>query len=734
MTKAKNNCIIEAMETILKTNDDYAKQLADVFSLRENYVLAALELYQGDNTIPFIARYRKDVTGSMDDETLRQLFDEYQSQQNLDERRNTIINTLNELEIEDSDLEDKIKKATKMSELEDLYRPYKPKKQTRATIARDRGVKPLADGILALKSKEEIEALAEEFLLKQKLPEKQKPLANFEEALAAANDYIAGEISDNPNIRQKLKMQWLSHGILKSEAKTEEDSVYRQYYDFSEPLKKLANHRLLAINRGEKTGYLKVSIDLEERYWKPHIEYFLGILQGQGFAKDFLSGTIDDSYKRLIKPSIDSEILGQLTEIAHEEALKIFALNLKNALCVPPMDTNMVLALDPGYRNGCKWAVVNRHGSVMEAGLIFPVLFENRLQAAKDKLVEVIGKYNVETIVLGNGTASRETEEFLSALLRERGLKVPYLIVDESGASVYSASPISKEELPDMELNLRSAVSLARRILDPLAELVKIDPKSIGVGQYQHDMNQKRLDTILGGVTEGVVNQVGVSLNTASPSLLGYVSGINKAIAKNIVAYRDEKGAFKSREELKKVKQLGEKAFVQCAGFLRIDNAENPLDNTFVHPESYAIANEMISKFKLNFNKDNKVDKKDLEAFSKTHQVGLETLQDIISAISMPERDIRDDFPAPVLITEVKSMEDLKVGQVLTGVVRNVTAFGAFVDMGVHQDGLIHISQMSDKFIKDPTSLVSVGDLVKVRVIEVDVDKKRIALSLKNVK
>lgn len=719
------------MEIILKTNEDYAKQLSNIFSLKENHVSAAISLYESDNTIPFIARYRKDVTGAMDDETLRKLFDEFQTQKKIDERRNTIINTLNELEINDSNLEENIKKATKLSELEDLYRPYKPKKQTRATIAKDRGIKPLADIILSLNNKDIIEEAAKEFLINQKVPEKQNKLETIEQAYEAANDYLAGEISDNSAIRKKLKAQWMNHGVIKTEKKSDEDSVYRQYYDFAEPLKKLANHRLLAINRGEKTNYLKVSIEIEEKYWKPHIESILGILQADWLAKELLNNTIDDSFKRLLKPSIDSEIITELTEMAHEEALKIFALNLKNALCVPPMDTSMVLALDPGYRNGCKWAVVNKQGTVMEVGLIYPVLFENRLKQAKDKVVELIDKYKVETIVLGNGTASRETEEFLSNVLKENGLKVPYLIVDESGASVYSASPISKEELPDMELNLRSAVSLARRILDPLAELVKIDPKSIGVGQYQHDMNQKRLDTILGGVTEGVVNQVGVSLNTASPSLLSYVSGINKTVAKNIVAYRDEIGAFKNRNELKKVKQLGDKAFIQSAGFLRIDNAQNPLDNTFVHPESYKIAEEMIKEFDLKFNQDNQISKDKLKEFSNSHNVGMETLNDIVSAISMPARDIRNDFPAPVLITEIKSIEDLKIGQILTGVVRNVTAFGAFVDLGVHQDGLIHISEMSDKFVKDPTTIVSVGDIVKVKIVAVDVEKHRIALSMK---
>lgn len=721
------------MKNINKTSKDYSIELANILQKNENYILAALELHLAGNTIPFISRYRKEMTGSMDDEDLRVLFDKYEGLVSLDERRNTIINTLNELEVEDKDLEEKILKAGSLSELEDLYRPYKPKKQTRADIAKRRGADKLAKVILDLSPEEVVMKAAQDLVENQVILENINKLETIEEALEAASDYLAGQISDNPDIRKDLKRQLLNKGQIVTKNKTEEDSVYSNYYDFVSPLRKLPSHQLLAINRGEKTKFLKVTLDLEERYWKPHIEYHLGILQDQGYSGNFLRNVIDDSYKRLIKPSIDSEILGELTSIAHEEALKIFGLNLRNALLVPPMKTDMVLALDPGYRNGCKWAVVNKNGSVMDAGLIFPVLFENRLPQAKRTVLDMIKKHKVETIVLGNGTASRETEEFLSELLKENNLKVPYLIVDESGASVYSASPISKEELPDMELNLRSAVSLARRVLDPLAELVKIDPKSIGVGQYQHDMNQKRLDSILDGVTEGVVNQVGVSLNTASFSLLSYVAGINKSLAKNIVEYREEIGGFKNRQDLKKVKKLGEKTFVQCAGFLRIEDPVDPLDNTFVHPESYDIARELIKDFSLKFYENNEIKEKDLMDFANKHKVGLPTLRDIVEAISMPERDIRDDFPAPVLITEIKSIEDLKEGQVLTGVVRNVTSFGAFVDLGVHQDGLVHLSQLSKKFVKDPTSVVSVGDVVKVRVLEVDVNKKRISLSMKDI-
>lgn len=720
------------MKILNKTIADYAQELAAKHTLKEDHIQNAIELHKEDNTIPFIARYRKEMTGSMDDEQLRMLFADYESLVGLDERRNTILNTLNELGVDDAELEEKIVKASKMTELEDLYRPYKPKKQTRATIAEARGVEPLANTILALSTQEEVEESAQAFLKDQKsVDEKTALLETIEEALGAANDYIAGKLSDNPDIRKILKERLLKYGNIQCQGKTEEDTVYRLYYDHQEPLKKLAGHRLLAINRGEKEDVLKVSMVLEEGFWQIPMETFLGISKKEGYAVEFLKSVCEDAYSRLIKPSIDNEIRNELTELAHEEALKIFALNLKNALSVPPMKSACILALDPGYRNGCKCAVVNGSGHVLDAFIIYPVLFENRIPQAKDRVRKAIKGFKVETVVIGNGTASRETEEFLNDLFQEDHFQVPYLIVDESGASVYSASPISKEELPELELNLRSAVSLARRVLDPLAELVKIDPKSIGVGQYQHDMNQKKLDEILGGVTEGVVNQVGVSLNTASPSLLAYVSGINKTTAKNIVEYRNENGSFKSRKELKKVKRLGEKTFKQCAGFLRIENGENPLDNTFVHPESYGVAQRLIEDLDLSFNSTNDVSEEKLRRFADKNEVGFETLKDIVDSVSMPARDIRDDFPAPKLKSEIKSLEDLQVGEILSGVVRNVTSFGAFVDLGVHHDGLVHISQMSHKFTKDPTQVVSVGDMVEVKIIGIDVEKERISLSMK---
>lgn len=715
-----------------KTIKDYSQDIALSLNLKANHIQNFLELLEDGNTIPFIARYRKEQIGSMDDEQLRKIEDDYHQKVNVHERRITIFNTLNELEIEDEELESKINQAQTLSELEDLYRPYRPKRQTRAGVAIKRGLQPLADLIKEKASDSKLNEVASNFLENQSEIEKLKPLETIEEVFLGAQDILAQEVSDNADIRSALKREYGKHGFIQSVAKTEEDSVFRQYYKYKEALRKIVGHRILAINRGEAQDILRVSIELEDHLWQRHLISYFRCNKQESLADKLLMEVVDDAFKRLIKPSLENELRNDLTLKAHEEALELFSINLRNALLVPPMKSKIVLALDPGYRNGCKWAVVDKSGKVLDAGLIFPILFENRLQQAKDNVVKACQDYQVELIVLGNGTASRETELFLNDVLKEYKLDVPYLMVDESGASVYSASPISSIELPQLDLNLRSAVSLARRVQDPLAELVKIDPKSIGVGQYQHDMNQKRLDTILGGVVESVVNQIGVSLNTASPSLLSYVAGINKTVANNIVSFRNEVGRFESRNQLKKVKQLGAKAFEQCAGFLRIENPKEALDNTFVHPESYAIAKQMIKEFDLKFNHQNKVSNTELEQFASEHQVGVETIRDIVDAISAPTRDIRDDFPSPVLIREVMSIEDLKPNQQLTGVVRNVTAFGAFVDLGVHQDGLVHISQMANRFVSDPTEVVQVGQVVKVRVLEVDVEKKRISLTMKD--
>lgn len=720
------------MKIIEKTTQDYASELGQSLDLNSNHILAFLQLSEEGNTIPFIARYRKELIGSMDDHQLRTILDTYQQVISVDQRRTTILNTLNDLGIENEKLEKQIHEATTLSVLEDLYRPYKPKKKTRSTVAIARGLEPLSKAIKDRVSDETLEKMAQEFLVNQIVPEKTKALETIEEAYLGASDILAQEVSDDPTIRAALKREFAKQGMLTSVSKTEEDTVFRLYYNYTEPLKKVAHHRLLAINRGEAQDVLRVNIELEEQFWLRHLVYYFKCNKQELLAEKLMFDVAQDAYKRLIKPSIENELRSEMTHEAHEEALKLFSVNLRNALLVPPMKAKVVLALDPGYRNGCKWAVVDPNGKVLDAGLIFPILFKNRLKEAQDTVVSQIKAHGVELVVVGNGTASRETELFLADVLKENKLDISYLMVDESGASVYSASPISSIELPQLELNLRSAVSLARRVQDPLAELVKIDPKSIGVGQYQHDMNQKRLDTILGGVVESVVNAIGVSLNTASVSLLSYVAGINQSIASNIVKYREENGEFTSRTQLKKVSKLGPKAFEQCAGFLRIEQAKQPLDNTFVHPESYDIATKLMKEYRLVFNHDNQISDEDLIKFGQQHNVGLETLKDIVEAISKPARDIRDDFPSPVLIKDVMSIEDLKVNQRLTGVVRNVTAFGAFVDLGVHQDGLVHISQLANKFVSDPTQVVQVGQVVNVRVLEVDVEKKRIALTMKD--
>lgn len=720
------------MKIIEKTTQDYASELGQSLDLNSNHILAFLQLSEEGNTIPFIARYRKELIGSMDDHQLRTILDTYQQVISVDQRRTTILNTLNDLGIENEELEKQIHEATTLSVLEDLYRPYKPKKKTRSTVAIARGLEPLSKAIKDRVSDETLEKMAQEFLVNQIVPEKTKALETIEEAYLGASDILAQEVSDDPTIRAALKREFAKQGMLTSVSKTEEDTVFRLYYNYTEPLKKVAHHRLLAINRGEAQDVLRVNIELEEQFWLRHLVYYFKCNKQELLAEKLMFDVAQDAYKRLIKPSIENELRSEMTHEAHEEALKLFSVNLRNALLVPPMKAKVVLALDPGYRNGCKWAVVDPNGKVLDAGLIFPILFKNRLKEAQDTVVSQIKTHGVELVVVGNGTASRETELFLADVLKENKLDIAYLMVDESGASVYSASPISSVELPQLELNLRSAVSLARRVQDPLAELVKIDPKSIGVGQYQHDMNQKRLDTILGGVVESVVNAIGVSLNTASVSLLSYVAGINQSIASNIVKYREENGEFTSRTQLRKVSKLGPKAFEQCAGFLRIEQAKQPLDNTFVHPESYDIATKLMKEYRLVFNHDNQISDEDLIKFGQQHNVGLETLKDIVEAISKPARDIRDDFPSPVLIKDVMSIEDLKVNQRLTGVVRNVTAFGAFVDLGVHQDGLVHISQLANKFVSDPTQVVQVGQVVNVRVLEVDVEKKRIALTMKD--
>lgn len=720
------------MNYIEKNDKELSVVLAQQTGLLTNHIEAAIELLNQDNTIPFIARYRKELTGSMDDEVLRNLQSDYIDLIAIESRRKTIFNTLETLGIEDEKLFKEILNATSMTRLEDLYRPYKPKRKTRATIAIARGLEPLSQLILKKDADETLLGWATSFLETQEEREGMKKLQTIDEVFLGASDILSEQANDSADLRSILVRLFYQEGLLISETKTEEDTVYRLYYNYRSPVNKSAGHRILAINRGEKQDILKVSIELDDAKWLPQIENFFKLKKDNSLASTLLQAVCEDSYKRLLKPSLENQIRSELTEKAHQEAIELFKINLKNALLVPPMKKNVILALDPGYRHGCKWAVVNESGDHLESGIIYPIEPFKKIRESEQVLKNTILKNKVTLCVIGNGTGGRETEQFFSEFIKKEGLKIGFLLVDESGASVYSASPISQEELPDLELNIRSAVSLARRVQDPLAELVKIEPNAIGVGQYQHDMNQKLLLTTLGGVTESCVNQVGVSLNTASPSLLSYVAGISKTLATNIVNYRKENGPYTSRAQLKKVPKLGPKAFEQAAGFLRIEQGKNPFDNTSIHPESYDIAKKLMNEFNLTLYQPTNLSDAQLAMFAIKEKVGLETLRDINEAISQLPRDIRDSFPTPKISMDVMSIEDLKVGQTLNGVVRNVTAFGAFVDLGVHQDGLVHISQLSNSFVKDPTTVVKVGQEVTVRILEVDVDKKRISLTMKH--
>lgn len=720
------------MNYIEKNDKELSLVLSQQTGLTAKHIEAAIELLNQDNTIPFIARYRKELTGSMDDEVLRNLQSDYNDLLAIESRRKTIFNTLETLGVEDEKLTKDILSATTLTRLEDLYRPYKPKRKTRATIAISRGLEPLSKLILNQKNDETLLDWATSFLETQEEKEGMKKLQTIDEVLLGANDILAEQANDSADLRSILIRFFYREGLLTSETKTEEDTVFRLYYNYRSPINKSVGHRILAINRGEKQDILKVSIELDEAIWLPQIENFFKMKKDNSLAATLLQAVCQDSYKRLLKPSLENQIRNELTENAHQEAIELFKINLKNALLVPPMKKNVILALDPGYRHGCKWAVVNESGDHLESGIIYPIEPFKKIRESEKILKDTIHKNKVTLCVIGNGTGGRETEQFFSDFIKKENLKIGFLLVDESGASVYSASPISQEELPDIELNLRSAVSLARRVQDPLAELVKIEPNAIGVGQYQHDMNQKLLLTTLQGVTETCVNQVGVSLNTASPSLLSYVAGISKTLATNIVNYRKENGPYTSRAQLKKVPKLGPKAFEQAAGFLRIEQGKNPFDNTSIHPESYDIAKKLMNEFSLTLYQPTNLSDAQLAMFAIKEKVGLETLRDINEAISMPARDIRDSFPTPKISIDVMSIEDLKVGQTLNGVVRNVTAFGAFVDLGVHQDGLVHISEMSNTFVKDPTTIVKVGQEVTVRILEVDVEKKRISLSMKH--
>jgi Transcriptional accessory protein len=713
---------------------DIIAQLIQEFKLKPSQVQNTVKLIDDGCTIPFIARYRKEMTGELNDQVLRDLYDRLVYLRNLEEKRADVMRLIEEQGKMTDEIAAALNKAVSLQEIDDIYRPFRPKRRTRATIAREKGLEPLARIVFSQDiMKGKIDEIAAPFL------DPEKNVNNLEEALNGAMDIIAEEISDNAEFRKNLRDMFFKHGSLVTKALKEEDSVYRMYYDFREPISKIAKHRILAINRGEKEEFLQAEIEV------PHelmVSYLLAknVKRPPAITSIYVERATEDSYTRLMFPSLENEVRNELTELSGEQAMKVFAENLRNLLLQPPVKGRIVLGLDPAYRTGCKIAVVDDTGRVLITTVIYPTPPQNKVEEAEKVMKQLIDKYKVDIISIGNGTASKESEIFVADLIKKVSREVYYMVVSEAGASVYSASKLGSEEFPEFDVSLRSAVSIARRLQDPLAELVKIDPKAIGVGQYQHDMNQKRLGEALGGVVEDCVNSVGVDLNTASPSLLSYISGINSSVAKNIVDYRETNGRFKSRSELKKVKKLGDKAFEQCAGFLRIPDGKNILDNTSVHPESYEAAEKLLKLmgYLLDDVKNRKiadllkkVESKGIGDIAVSVGVGIPTLRDIINELLKPGRDPRDELPKPILSSEVLGIDDIKPGMVLTGTVRNVADFGAFVDIGVHQDGLVHISELCDRFVRNPMEVVAVGDIVKVRVLDVDQKRKRISLSMK---
>ena len=718
---------------------DIIQTLAQELGKEPRHVENVVQLLDEGNTIPFIARYRKELHGAMDDTSLRTLEERLQYLRNLDERRETVKKAIDEQGKLTEELAAAIDSAKTLAEVEDLYRPYKQKRRTRATMAKEKGLEPLAQLLLAQERDcPWPEDAAREYI------DPNKGVESVEEALQGASDIIAEQISDDAAIRKSLRALLMRQGRLVSCAATEEDSVYRLYYDFTQAVSRLQGHQILAINRGEKEGILKVSIAPEREQALPVLRR--AVVRPASAAMEFIKSACDDAYDRLIFPSLEREIRSTLTEQANEGAIGQFALNLKPLLMQPPVKGKVTMGLDPGYRMGCKVAVVDGTGKVLDTAVVYPTYGQRQKDEAIAALKKLIKKHGVEHIAIGNGTASRETEQMAAELIRqvnESGANVSYMIVSEAGASVYSASKLAAEEFPQFDVNLRSAVSIARRLQDPLAELVKIDPKAIGVGQYQHDMPPKQLDEALSGVVEDCVNAVGVDINTASPSLLQRVAGLNSTTAKNVVAYREENGIFTSRAQIKKVPKLGPKAFQQCAGFLRVPESKSVLDNTAVHPESYDAAKALLEltghtaedvRAGRIADLPERVRAYGEEKAAAAVGVGVPTLRDIVAELLKPGRDVRDELPKPILRTDVLEMKDLKSGMVLTGTVRNVIDFGVFVDIGVHQDGLVHISQVSDRFIKHPSEAVSVGDVVKVVVLDVDEKKKRISLSMKQAK
>ncbi len=711
---------------------DIIAKISEELGIKRHQTEAAVKLIDEGNTIPFIARYRKEATGALNDEVLRNLSERLTYLRGLEERKETVLASIEEQGKLTDELKAQILSAETMVLLEDLYRPYKPKRRTRATIAKEKGLEPLA-GVITLQMIKT--PLIEEAA---KYVDAEKGVATAEEAIAGASDIIAESISDEADYRMHIRDLTVKKGRMTSTAKDPEtESVYEMYYDFDEPVAKLAGHRILAVNRGEKEKFLTVKIEAPQEDILRYLEKKV-IVRDNPQTNEVLRDVVRDAYDRLIAPAIEREIRSNLTERAEDGAIRVFGKNLEQLLMQPPITGQVVLGWDPAFRTGCKLAVVDPTGKVLDTTVIYPTAPQNKVAEAKAVLKKLIAKYHITLISLGNGTASRESEQIIVDLLKELPVKVQYIIVNEAGASVYSASKLATEEFPNFDVGQRSAASMARRLQDPLAELVKIDPKSIGVGQYQHDMNQKKLGEALGGVVEDCVNKVGVDLNTASASLLEYVSGISKTLAKNIVTYREENGRFVSRAGLLKVPKLGPKAYEQCAGFLRIGDGKNPLDATGVHPESYDATKKLLERldYTLSDVKERKVEgisKKihDYKKLSEELGVGEMTLQDIVKELEKPARDPREDMPKPILRSDVLEIKDLTPGMILKGTVRNVIDFGAFVDIGVHQDGLVHISQMSDKFIKHPLEVVSVGDIVEVKVLSVDPKKQRIQLTMK---
>ena len=711
---------------------DITKQIASELQVRPAQVDAAVKLLDEGNTVPFISRYRKEATGGLNDEQLRTLSERLTYLRNLEDKKATCLASIEEQGLLTEELKKAILEATTQVAVDDLYRPYRPKRRTRATIAKEKGLEPLANIIILQMTDKSLEEEAKAFI------NPEKDVNTSEDAIAGACDIIAESISDDADYRKWIREKTFKNGRIISKAKdAEAESVYENYYDYDEAIAKLPGHRILALNRGEKEKILKVSVEAP-------VEDILNYLQRKIISRDnvntnqALIDTIEDAYTRLIAPSIENEIRNNLTETAEDGAINVFGKNLTQLLMQPPIAGRNVLGWDPAFRTGCKIAVVDATGKVLDTTVVYPTAPQNKVEETKKVIKALIKKYNVSLISLGNGTASRESEQIIVDMLKEIPEKVEYVIVNEAGASVYSASKLATEEFPNFDVGQRSATSMARRLQDPLAELVKIDPKSVGVGQYQHDMNQKKLDETLAGVVETCVNAVGVDLNTASASLLEYVSGINKTLAKNIVEYREANGRFESRAELKKVPKLGPKAFEQCAGFMRITGGKNPLDATAVHPESYDAAKALLEKLGFDTKdiaagtlKDIHKSIQNIKALSTELGIGEMTLEDIIKELEKPGRDPREDMPRPILKSDVLEMKDLKPGMQLKGTVRNVIDFGAFIDIGVHQDGLVHISQMTDRYIKHPLEVVSVGDIVDVEVISVDEKKGRIALTMK---